>query len=126
MTWLEYDGTRYDLQEATQRSAIRDLVELKKLSGISVRTIADTLIGMGEMESPLEIFDEVERLEVFAAMLFLCKRKAGDTFSWDDALSASLIDISLDFGEAVEEDPKVSDLSTPETPSGEAAKTSKN
>src|SRR5690349_1330678 len=106
MKWLHYEGVKYDLMAATQRARIGDLVELNRLSGISVRKIADVLIGMGGMESILDVYDEPERLEVFAAMLFLCKRKAGEPFTWDEALGTSLIDITLDFGEVVEADPK--------------------
>jgi len=121
MKWLTYEGEKYDLMGATQRARIGDLVELNRLSGISVRTIADTLIGMGEMKSILDVYDDPERLEVFAAMLFLCKRKAGEAFTWDEALGASLVDISLDFGEVSEEDPKALSPQTPDEPGGEPA-----
>jgi hypothetical protein len=123
MRWLTYEGQQFDLQAATQAASIRDLVELKKTAGISVRTIADTLVGMGEMESFLDIYDSVDRLEVFAAMLFLCKRKAGESFSWDDALGASLVDITLSFEEDEADDPKATSPQTPVELGGEEQQT---
>lgn len=119
MRWLTFEGVRYDLREATQKPLIRDLIELKKQAGISVRTIADVLIGMGEMNSILDVYDEVDRLEVFAAMLFLCKRKAGEDYTWNDALSVSLIDITIEFDEEEGEESDPKDVS-PSMPDGDA------
>lgn len=107
--WLVVDGTRYDLQESVQRASIKTLVDLQKSAGISVNTIAETLVGMGEMASPSELFDSVERLNVFAALVFLCKRKAGEQVSFDDAAEVSMADVSIDFDDESEDeadDPK--------------------
>lgn len=119
--WLVVQGVRYDLQEAVQHASIRALVDLQKAAGISVNTIADTLVGMGDMKSPREIFDTVERLNVFAAMVFLCRRKAGDVVTFDEASEVSMADVRIDFDddddETADEDPK--DQSTPEGPGNE-------
>ena len=115
--WIRHQGESYDLQEATQRAAIGDLRELLRVADISARKIADTLMGMSEMESILDVYDSEDRLEVFAAMLFLCRRKAGDRdFTWADALATSLIDIQLvvEVDEEEEADPKGPDLPTPD------------
>jgi len=111
--WLVVRGVRYDLQGAVQEASIRSLVDLQKAAGISVNTIAETLVGMGEMQSAAEIFDSVERLNVFAAMVFLCWRKAGEKVSFDEAAEVSMSEVSIDFDveeDAADEDPK--DLST--------------
>ena len=118
--WLVVDGVRYDLQEAIQEPSIRSLVDLQKAAGISVTTIAETLVGMGGMKSATEIFDSVERLNVFAALVFLCRRKAGERdLTFDEASEVSLANVSLDFedDDEVEDDPK--DPSTPEGPGSE-------
>ena len=117
---IRFEGVEYDLQDATRRATIGDARELLKVGGIAVSDIAKALIGMGEMQSAIEVFDKVERLEAFAAMLFLCLRKAGrKDFTWDDALATPMVDITLVIhtGEEVEDDdPKAPDLPTPAEP----------
>ena len=125
--WIKYEGRKYDVMEATQRATIGDLLELHRDAGMSVRKISTVLTGLADMKSILDIYDEPARLEVWSAMLFLCLRKAGRReFTWDDALSVSLVDIALDI-ETPEEgagDPKVSDPPTPGELDGEATTTS--
>jgi hypothetical protein len=118
--WLVVNEVRYDLQDAVQHASIRSLVDLQKAAGISVNTIAETLVGMGEMQSPEELFESVERLNVFAALVFLCRRKAGEQVSFDDASEVSMADVALDFDDdedEAEDDPK--GQSTPEEPGSE-------
>jgi len=119
--WLVIEGDRFDMQEALGKASIRTLVDLQKSAGISVNTIVDTLSSLGEVEDPRELFNSVERLYVFAALVFLCRRKAGESLSFDDATEVSLADVRIDFDVADEDaesdDPKVP--STPETPGDE-------
>lgn len=125
--WIEYRGVRYDLTEATQQATIGTLLELHRVAGMSVRKVSEVLIGMGDMTSILDVFDSPERLEVWPAMLFLCKRKAGDAdFTWEQALSVSLYDVHLVIDEPGEADadPKVSDPRTPDESDGEEPTTS--
>jgi len=71
---------------------------------------------MREMGSLLEVYESVERLDFFAASLFLCLRKAGrKDFTWKDALEVPLSDITLVVDvedEGGDADPKVSDPQT--------------
>jgi uncharacterized protein (DUF433 family) len=107
--WLVIEGDRFDIQEALGKASIRTLVDLQKSAGISVNTIVDTLAALGEMEDPRELFNSVERLYVFAALVFLCRRKAGEKLSFDDATEVSLADVRIDFEDdeaEVASDPK--------------------
>jgi hypothetical protein len=124
MMRLGYKGESFDIQDATNNGTIGDVRELLKESGVSVWKIGRTLIGMEEMGSLLEVYESVDRLDFFAAALFLCLRKAGrKDFTWSDALAVPLSDITLiiDVREGGDADPKVSDLPTPEGPEGSPA-----
>lgn len=119
--WIEFEGVRHDITEATQRGAIGDLRELLKVSGVSVAKIARTLYEMGEMDSILGVYESEDRLEAFAALLFLCLRKSGRRdFTWEDALATSMMDIRLvvEVDEEDEADPKAPAPSTPDGPEG--------
>ena len=122
---IRYQGVEYDLQEATREATIGDARELLKVGGVAVSDIAKALMGMGEMQSAVEVFDKVERLEAFAAMLFLCLRKAGrKDFTWADALDVPMVHIQLVIYTPDEEedaDPKAPDLPTPDEPEARAA-----
>ena len=124
--WIQYEGQKYDVMAATQRAAIGDLLELHREARMSVRKIGDVLTGLKDMSSILDIYDSPERLEIWPAMLFLCKRKAGDRgFTYAQALAVSLVDVQLLIDtEEVEDGPKVSDPPTPDEPAGEAPTTS--
>jgi len=120
--WIEYHGEKYDIQPATQEASIRDLKELLRVGGISVAKIAATFKGMKDMQSNLDVYEDPERLDLFAALLFLCLRKAGRRdFTWDDAQDTPMVDIVLVFelddaeGDA---DPKASDPRTLDEPEG--------
>ncbi|GAA1787871.1 hypothetical protein [Agromyces lapidis] len=114
MTNLTVDGVSYDLERAIQHAAIRDLVDLKRatqvggVGGISIKSIVTALEAMQEFDSPMDMFDSVETLETFAALVFLCKRRAGEPVTFDEACSVSLASVGLEVedGEAVEVDPK--------------------
>ena len=106
--WLVIEGVRYDMQEAVQKASIRSLKDLQKAAGISVNSIVSALSSMAELADPSAVFDSVEHLDAFAGLVFLCKRKAGEDVSFDDACDVSLADIRIDFEteDEVVEDPK--------------------
>lgn len=114
MTQLTVGGVSYDLERSIQQASIRDLVDLKRATqvggagGVSIKSIAAVLESLGELESPMDMFDSVDTLETFAALVFLCKRKAGEAVSFDEAGSVSLADVGLivDDAEAEDEAPK--------------------
>lgn len=114
--WIEYGGQKFDLMAATQQAAIGDLLELHREAGMSVRKIGDVLVELKDMESILDIYDTPERLEVWPAMLFLCKRKAGDRgFTYAQALAVSLVDVQIIIERDDEDDADPKD-SAPPTP----------
>ena len=120
MTQLTVEGVSYDLERSIQQASIRDLVDLKRATqvggqgGISIKSIAGALNKLAELSDPMDIFDSLETLETFGALVFLCKRKAGESVSFDEACNTPLSDVGLtvDEVEAAEDDPK--DQSTPE------------
>ena len=102
MTNLTVDGVSYDLERAIQHAAIRDLVDLKRatqvggVGGISIKSIVAALDAMQAFTDPMDMFDSVETLETFAALVFLCKRKAGETVTFDEAAGTSLASVGLE------------------------------
>ena len=113
---VEFEGETFDFRQSTNEASIRDLKELLRVSGISMAKVAATFKGMRDIDSQLDVYDTEERLDLFAAVLFLCKRKAGyREFTWEDAQDAPMSHISLivEVTEGDDADPKVSDPQTP-------------
>ena len=113
MTNLTVGGVSYDLERSIQQASIRDLVDLKRatqvggVGGISIKSIASALNELAELSDPMDIFDSLETLETFGALVFLCKRKAGEQVTFEEACSTPLSDVGLTVDEVVEEsDPK--------------------
>jgi len=112
---LVVGGVEYDLFEAIQEASIRDLILLKKDGGVSVKSIVEAFNALSESADPLDVFDSVDALEAFAGLVFLCKRKAKENVSFEDAASVSFASVKFGDDEDEEEadDPKVS--STPDS-----------
>jgi hypothetical protein len=103
-------GREYELDEAVYAPAMGDLIDLKRATKgydepVSVRTITEAVSDLGDVYigfagaddvtvadfggAMLDFFDDVGHLTAFAAMVFLCRRKAGEPCTWEDALSVS-------------------------------------
>lgn len=135
MMRLVIAGKEYQLDEAIYEVAMGDLIDLKRATKgyeepVSVRAIADAVADLGELytglpddatlgdlgDAMLDYFDDVGHLTAFAAMVFLCRRKAGEPCTWDEALlvSPSAVQFRFDVQVPDEDGPDPKDLSTPE------------
>lgn len=143
MTMLTIEGQLHDLTVAMREATIGDLKDLKRLSrvdgskGLSVGAINRALNELDDALSTitedstfdeldeviLEFFDDLDHLDAFAGMVFLCRRKAGDRISFDDALAVNLSDVQFvpaPDDEEEEADPKGPPTSADGEPAGEA------
>lgn len=129
---LVLDGREYDLTEAVQRPAIGDVVDLKRATKdlgepVSVRKITDAIEDLGGVflsigdggtvrdlgDAMLDYFDDIDHLLAFSAMVFLCRRKAGEPCTWEAALRVSPADVQLRVDvESVEDEADPKDPST--------------
>lgn len=111
------EGHEYDLADAIHKPKIGDVLDLKKSGGTAPAKIVDAIDALGEAlrvlpkdasvkdldRVVLGYFDSVEHLEAFAGIVFLCRRKAGETVTWADALDTSISDVQF-IPEGEEED----------------------
>ncbi|WP_115790041.1 hypothetical protein [Arthrobacter silvisoli] len=82
-------GIKYPLQEALQGATLRNLYVLKMQTGIVLKTIRDTFKGMeaarqqaekeGREVDPLDFVENEEGLLALQAMVWLCKKHAGES-----------------------------------------------
>ena len=82
-------GTKYPLQEALQGATLRNLYALKMQTGIGLKTIRDTFKAMeaarklaereGREADPLDFVEDEQGLMALQAMVWLCKKHAGET-----------------------------------------------
>lgn len=134
---LIIEGREYDLTEAIARPAMGDLVDLKRATKgleetVSIRTITDAVVDLGNVfvelgdeatvgdvgEAMLDYFDSVEHLLAFTAMVFLCRRTAGEPCTWDDASRVSPRDVQVRV-EVEVDDEDGADPKAPSTPAGD-------
>ncbi len=106
---LIVDGTKYPLQEAIQGATLRNLYILKVQTGIGIKSLRDAFKRMqdsapksGETADPLDFLESEENLLALQAMVWLCKRHAGEQVTVSEANDFPLSRIGF---EADEETP---------------------
>lgn len=125
---------KYPLQEAIQGATLRNLYTLKLQTkgeghaGIGIKSLRDAFQRMqdtapkdGTPGDPLEFLEDEENLLALQAMVWLCKRHAGESVTVAEAndFPLSKIGFEADAAEAAAEDPTVARTDT--VPGGEPA-----
>lgn len=101
-------GTKYPLQEAIQNATLRNLYVLKVQAGVGMKSLRDAFKRMessapkdGTEADPLDFLESEENLLALQAMVWLCKRHAGEHVTVAEANEVPLSAIGF---EAEEED----------------------
>lgn len=96
-------GVKYPLQEAVQGATLRDLYSLKIQTGLGMKSLRDTFKHMqdsepapGEVGDPLDILESEENLLALQAMVWLCKRHAGEFVTVAEANDVALSQIGFE------------------------------
>lgn len=105
MTRISIQGTEYDLTAAVSAAGLGDLFTLKvktKALGypVTLRSINQLFVELAERAKdpdfdPMELLDDEATLLTFTAVLWLSKRKAGETLTFEDAGLISFTEFSL-------------------------------
>lgn len=101
---ISIDGTVYGLQESINRASLGDLLKLKKELGVSAKTISATFKKFGGA-NVIDLLDDEDVLRDLQGVVFLSKRKAGESLTVQDAGTVSFSDIEfVDDDEDAEDD----------------------
>ncbi|MHC6176242.1 hypothetical protein [Glutamicibacter sp. X7] len=105
---LVVSGKEYPLKEGIGKASLGDLYTLKIKSGLGVKRIMQAFQGMKNAESQWDFFEEAENIQALRAMIWLCRRAAGEHVDFDEATSMPLSEIGFikDEAEVTEADPK--------------------
>lgn len=107
-------GKKYPLQEAIQGATLRNLYVLKVQTGIGIKSLRDAFQRMqdsapkdGTQGDPLDFLEEEDNLLALQAMVWLCKRHAGESVTVSEAndFPLSQIGFESDTEEVKAEDP---------------------
>jgi hypothetical protein len=107
---------KYPLQEAIQGATLRNLYVLKVQTGIGIKSLRDAFQRMqdsapkdGAPADPLDFLEDEENLLALQAMVWLCKRHAGESVTVSEAndFPLSKIGFETEPEEAGAEDPTV-------------------
>jgi len=132
---VEIEGREYDLTAAIHTPKIGDVLDLKRSGGTAPSRIVRAIDELGDAlrsvpedatirqvdDVVLGFFDSIEHLEAFAGLVFLCRRKGGESVSWADALETSISDVKFLVDAPVQEagdDPKAPSTLEEDAPEG--------
>ncbi len=82
-------GREYDLEAGLQRPSLLTLMELQAKAGVGMKTLmraSREFVG----KAPLDIIDDPETLRIFASIIWLARRVAGDKVTFEEAASVPL------------------------------------
>ena len=109
-------GVKYGLEDSISKATLGDLYTLKIKSGVSVKTIRDTFRSFGEITDALDLLDDATALINLQGVIWLSRRKAGESVTFEEAGDVSFTDLSFeveDDEDADDEGPKVPSVSDP-------------
>ncbi len=96
-------GKKYPLQESIQGATLRNLYVLKMQTGIGIKSLRDAFKRMqdsapkdGTPADPLDFLEEEENLLALQAMVWLCKRHAGEAVTVSEANDFPLSQIGFE------------------------------
>lgn len=90
---LVIQGKRYDLIETLSKPSLNDLYYLKVKTksedfpaGVSLKSMVPVMLRMADIsDDPAAILDDPELLLNLRALVFLCRRHAGEKLTFDEA-----------------------------------------
>lgn len=103
---LIVSGTKYDLKESIQNATLRNLYVLKMQAGVGMKSLRDAFKRMeasapkdGTEADPLDFLESEENLLALQAMVWLCRRHAGEHCTVAEANDVPLSAIGFESGE---------------------------
>lgn len=101
---LIIEGRRYDLIESLSKPTLNDLYYLKVKTkseeypaGVSLKSMVPVMLRMAEIsDDPAAILDDPELLLNLRALVFLCRRHAGERLSFDEANDFPISEFSFE------------------------------
>lgn len=104
---IAISGREYDLEAGLQRPSLLTLMELQAKAGVGMKTLMRTSREF-EGKNPLDIIDDPDTLKVFASIIWLARKVAGDKVTFEEAAS-----VPLDEYEWVAEEPAAEEAEAP-------------
>lgn len=95
-------GVQHDLQEVLAKPSLNDLFYLKVKSrseefpeGMSLARLGEYLAKMRSIQTGAQLLDDPEILLALKGVVYLCRRRAGERLTWDDAGDLRLDEITF-------------------------------
>lgn len=82
-------GREYDLEAGLQRPSLLTLMELQAKAGVGMKTLMRASREFAG-KAPLDIIDDPETLKIFASIIWLARKVAGDKLTFEEAASVPL------------------------------------
>lgn len=101
---LIVSGQSYSLEDTIAKSTLGDLTALKMSTGIGIKTIKDSIIRMAASGSPDDFLDDEIILRSIGALVWLAKRRAGETLTIEQATDVPMGEVQFRFTVADEAD----------------------
>lgn len=119
---------KYPLKEGIAKASLGDLYVLKIKSGMGIKTIMHTFNGLKGAETHLDFLEDENGIQALRAMIFLCRRAAGEHVDFDEATDVPISSIGFETEEedTAKADPKETPTASApddETPEPEPATT---
>lgn len=106
MTRIRVGSGVYGLEESVNDAALGDLLVLKTktktadFAGVSIKTIAEMFTTLGKRSSdddfnPVDLLDDESFIVNMIGVIYLARRKAGESLTVEDAGRASFTDLEI-------------------------------
>lgn len=92
---LVLSGREYSINEALQKATLADLYRLKVDTGIGMKTLKTSLDAMSELADPEDFLDDERILRALNALVWLCRRRAGETLTVEQATDVPLSEVAF-------------------------------
>lgn len=90
---------KYPLAESLQRATLNDLYVLKLSSGLGMKKLREILNRMKDYPDTADFLEEAENIQAMRAMIWLCRRAAGESLSLEEANANPLAEIRYEADE---------------------------
>lgn len=100
---LVIQGTEYPLGNINE-ATLDDLMALRKQTGLGVKGLRQRLDAMSSIEDSEDVLDDPESLLAIGALVWLARRKAGESLSLEQACDFPLAEL-----EFIDDEPQQAD-----------------
>lgn len=125
---LKIAGVPHDLNEVLSRPSLNDLFYLKVKSrspeypdGMSLSKLGEYLKKMAAMTNPADIVDDPDVLLGLKGVVYLCRRRAGEKLTWEDAGELELSELDFVLEDSDEVAVRAATADPPQAPPASAA-----